>query len=99
MPERPDHVMIAMNRGRSFKLPWASRDALLERLRKIDGTEGIVQAFEAVGATGPVQLTDADRAVLFNTLEAWSLTRGFDQMPDRLRELRHRLSDDLADAE
>jgi hypothetical protein len=99
VPERVDHVRIAMNRGRPFKLPRAGRDELLEHLRKNETAAGIVLAFEAVGANRAVDLTDADRAVLFSVLENWSLTRGFDQMPDKLRDLRARLSDDLADAE
>jgi hypothetical protein len=95
VPERLDHVTIAMDRGRPFKLPLASRDDLLQHLRKNENAVGIVRAFEAVGATRTVELTDADKAALFSMLENWSLTRGFDQMPDKLRDLRGRLSDDL----
>jgi hypothetical protein len=99
VPERLEHLTIAMDRGRAFKLPWAGRDELLEHLRKNENAAGVVRAIEAVGATRPVELTDADKTLLFNVLENWSLTRGFDQMPDKLRDLRGRLSDDLADAE
>ena len=95
MPERLDHVTIAMARGRPFKLPWAGREELLEHLRKNETAAGVVRAL-TVGANRPVELTDADKAVLFSVLENWSLTRGFDQMPDKLRDLRRRLGDDLA---
>ena len=102
MSGRLEHVKIAMDRGgggNNVRLPWASRDVLLEQLRRTEGAEGITKSFEDVGASRPVALTIEQKALLFRVLEDWSLTSSFDRMPAGLFGLRNALSDDLDDAE
>ena len=92
-----DHITIAMNRGNNVSIPWATCDLLLARLRSNEGAQGIVQAFVAVGAPRPVELTVLEKNVLFRELKHWSLISGFDAMPNGLPDLQHALSEDLTD--
>jgi hypothetical protein len=102
MSGRLEHIRIATGRGdnsKNIRLPWASRDVLLEQLRRAEGADGITKAFEDVGTSRPVTLTIEQKAVLFRVLEDWALTSSFDRMPAGLFGLRNALSDDLHDAE
>ena len=102
MSGRLEHIRIATGRGdnsKSVRLPWASRDVLLEQLRRAGGAEGITKAFEDVGATRPVTLTIEQKAMLFRVLEEWSQETSFDRMPAGLFGLRNALSDDLTEDE
>jgi hypothetical protein len=101
MPDRLDHVSIAIDRGgetNAVRLPWKSRDYLLRKLRTIQGAEGIVKEFEDVGATRPVELTTEQKAQLYRVLDDRGFTTGFHQLPEGFFELRNALSDELADA-
>jgi hypothetical protein len=101
MPERLDHVSITVDRGgqaNAVRLPWSSRDHLLSKLRAIEGADGIVKAFEDVGATQPVELSTDDKALLYRVLDDRAFTSGFDQLPSGFFELRNALSDEAADA-
>ena len=102
MSGRLEHIRIATDRGdggNNVRLPWASRDVLLEQLRRTEGTEAITKAFEDAGSSRPVTLTIEQKALLFRVLEDWSLTSSFDRMPAGLFGLHNALSDDLHDAE
>jgi len=102
MPERLDHVSIAIDRGggaNNVRLPWASRENLLTKLRTIEGAADLVKAFDDVGASRPVQLTVQQKALLYRVLDDRAFTSGFDQLPTGFFELRNALSDELADAE
>src|SRR5215203_2010039 len=101
MPEDLDHVSVAVDRGgeaNAVRLPWKSRDYLLRKLRGTDGGEGIVKAFEEVGATRPVELTTAQKALLYRVLDDRSFTAGFHELPAGFFELRNALADEAADA-
>jgi len=101
MSGRHQPIRIATDRGdgsSNVRLPWGSREVLLERLRRAEGAEGITKAFEDAGATRPVTLTIEQKGLLFRVLEEWSLTSSFDRMPAGLFGLRNALSDDLHDA-
>jgi hypothetical protein len=82
MPVRLDRVLVDVA-GELVEISWDERDALLARLRLLDGFESIVGAFEAVGASRPVELDDDERALLRVALEAW----GIATLPDRLARL------------
>lgn len=102
MSGRLEHIRIATDRdggGKNVRLPWSSRDVLLEQLRRTEGTEEITEAFEDAGTSRPVTLTIEQKALLFRVLEDWALTSSFDRMPAGLFGLRNALSDDLHDAE
>lgn len=102
MPERLDHVSIAMRRGgeaNDVRLPWKSREYLLRKLRTTDGAEGIVKAFEDAGATRPVELTTEQKEQLYRVLDDRGFTSGFHELPTGFFELRNALSDEVIDAE
>ena len=102
MPERLDHVSITIDRGgeaNAVRLPWKSREYLLRKLRTTEGAEGIVKAFEDVGATKPVDLTIEQKALLYRLLDDRGFTTGFHELPEGFFELRNALSDEVADAE
>jgi hypothetical protein len=79
---RPDKVQVAVA-GEIVELTWSERETLLARLRLLDGFETIVNAFEAVGASGPVGLDVEQREGLRVLLELW----GVRVMPDGLSRL------------
>jgi hypothetical protein len=102
MPERLDHATVAVDRGgeaNAVRLPWKSRDHLLRKLRATDGAEGIVKAFEDVGATRSVELSADEKALLYRILDDRSFTSGFHELPTGFFELRNALSDEVADNE
>ena len=80
MPERLDRVTIALD-ARNITISWEARQALQKRLYYKDvkagmmtrgeSTDGILRAFEAVGATRPVELTKGQRMLLLNVLRIW----------------------------
>jgi hypothetical protein len=71
MPGRLDRVQVAVSRG-AVTIPWDSRDALLAQLQEVPELQSIVTAFRAVGASRPVELTQAEKANLLTVLDAWS---------------------------
>jgi hypothetical protein len=50
-----DRVRIALS-CETVTIPWESRQALLDRLRRVESLTGVVEAFEAVGTSRPVEL-------------------------------------------
>ena len=102
MPERLDHVSIAIDRAgqaNDVRLPWRSREYLLRKLRMTPGADELVKAFEDVGATRPVELTIDQKALLYRVLDDRSFTTGFHELPEGFFELRNALSDEVADAD
>lgn len=102
MPDRPDHISIAVDRGgeaNDVRLPWKSREYLLRKLRTTPGAEGVVRAFEDVGATRPVELDTEQKALLYRVLDNRGFTTGFHELPEGFFELRNALSDEVADVE
>jgi hypothetical protein len=98
MPERLDRVTVALNSG-NVVLTWASRQALMRRLQHVQETARIRVAFEAAGASRPIQLTGGQRTALLLTLEGWSLDLdGHERIPKDLLELRDALISDLHNA-
>ena len=85
MPDRLNHISVAVDRGgeaNDVRLPWKSREYLLRKLRTTPGAEGIVNAFEDVGATRPVELNTEEKALLYRVLDDRSFTSGFHQLPE-----------------
>lgn len=97
MPERLDRVTVALNRG-NVVLTWASRQVLMRRLQHVQETARIRVAFEAAGASRPVELTGGQRTTLLLTLEGWSLDLDeLEAMPHDVSALRDALIADLHD--
>jgi hypothetical protein len=92
-----DRVRVAL-RGETVELSWESRQALLEECREFDWREGspiaenlrtVVDAFEAVGTSRPVEL-GPEKTTLRMVLQSWG-----GEMPTDLRELLNALEADL----
>jgi hypothetical protein len=73
---RLDHVEVATVRG-TVTISWAARDELVKRLRELEVGSSAVRAFEAVGATRPVVLSEPEgvNAVLA-AIESWGREAG-----------------------
>jgi hypothetical protein len=87
---RLDRVKVDVT-GEIVEIVWDERDALLDRLRTVAGCETIVEKFEAVGATRPVELDDEQRSRLRVALQFWE---GVRVLPDGIARLRAALVQD-----
>jgi hypothetical protein len=96
MPERPNRVEVALNRG-TAKLRPPSRDALLERLAHVEDGRSIRDAFAAVGASRPVELSREQKAKLHGVIDDWinELRGSGDDLDEGIRELWAGLYDDV----
>jgi hypothetical protein len=97
MPERLDHVTVAIDSG-DITLTWDTRQALMRRLLQIQETARLRATFDAVDATRPVELNHGQRNALLSALENWSRDGSCERMPEELTLLRAALADDLNDA-
>ena len=94
---RLNRVIVAGSRdAKTVEIPWDSRDALLERLRRKGGADAIIAAFQAVGATRPVKLKKDGKGRLLDTCEAWLMEATTEALPRGILGLRHALHDELA---
>jgi hypothetical protein len=75
---RLDRVQVDVA-GEIVEITWDERGKLLEKLRTVAGCDTIVFQFEAVGASGPVELEDGERGHLRVALEFWE---GVSVLPD-----------------
>jgi hypothetical protein len=96
--ERLDRVAIATSRD-VVELSWASRDSLLHEIRNLgENAKPIRAAFEAVGASRPVELSDAEQTTLFSAIELWADSVTVEALPPDVWRLRCALADQLDDA-
>jgi hypothetical protein len=94
---RLDWVTIAGSRdATTVKIPWDSRDALLERLRREGEADDIIAAFRAVGTTSPVKLKPDAKRRLLATCEVWLMEATTQGLPPGIFELRNALQDESA---
>jgi hypothetical protein len=69
---RINRVLIAgLRDATTVEIPWESRQALLDRLRREGDADPIIATFEAVGTTSPVKLPKEAKRRLLDTCEAW----------------------------
>ena len=95
VPERLDRVAIATSRD-VIELSWASRDSLLHEIRNLgENAKPIRTAFEAVGASRPVELSPADQTTLLSAIEQWADSVTVDALPPGIWRLRCALADQL----
>jgi hypothetical protein len=66
---RLNRVLVDVE-GDVVALPWDSRDQLLQELRRRDDGEDVIRAFEAVGASRPVELDVYSQVVAVETIRA-----------------------------
>jgi hypothetical protein len=91
---RLDRVEIRLNR-RVVRISWASRTELLAQLRQLESARSIVQAFEAVGASRPVELDREQKATVYAVLDVWLQNVPVDEFPEDVMDLRYVLNCDL----
>ncbi len=98
MPGRLDTVEVATSR-RNVPLSWASRDKLLDEVSHLESGPGIRGAFEAVGASRPVQLAHHQQGDLMQLIDHWTtqLANGHHDLPEGVWELRNALHDEPND--
>lgn len=97
-PERLERVQVNTARH-TLELPWASRDELLDYLRRFEAGRPIVAAFEAVGASRPVRFTLEQKRDVVIFVDGWMQEVGVTSLPEGVFELRNELLDDLHDAD
>jgi hypothetical protein len=76
-------------------LPWESRQALLEQLRRLGLARSAITAFEAVGTARPVMLDVRMKLLVRDVIWRWSGEVGADGLPYGVWRLRTALVDDL----
>jgi hypothetical protein len=95
VPERLDRVAIATSRD-VVELSWASRDSLLHEIRHLgENAKPIRAAFEAVGASRPVELSRADQTTLLSAIEIWANSVTVESLPPGIWQLRCALAETL----
>jgi hypothetical protein len=97
---RIDEVRVEL-RGGVVSIPLSSCDALLERLGSVEAMSEVREAFQAVGTTGPVRLTDPQKLELRDAIAFWANQLGgsYDDLPEGISDLRDALQDDRLDVE
>jgi hypothetical protein len=99
VPERLDRVAIATSRD-VIELSWASRDSLLHEIRNLgENAKPIRAAFEAVGASRPVELSHAEQTTLFSAIEIWADSVTVEALPPGIWRLRCALADQVDGAD
>jgi hypothetical protein len=93
LPSRLNRVRVATSRE-VIEISWIARNELLERLRKAGGALEVIRAFEGIGASRPVELTDDGKQVLLEALSRWVDELDGD-LPRGVAELRREILDDL----
>jgi class 3 adenylate cyclase len=88
-----NRVLVAVP-GAEVVVPLESRDALLEELRSRDDAEEVIAAFEAVGATRPVELDVYSQVVVVEAIRNME-HRAEGRLPEGLRDLLDALVDEL----
>lgn len=91
-------VTVSYSRGK-VQLPWASRDLLLQEINHLDSAHATIDAFQAVGASQPVELRRSDKELLIEAINVWSHNVTVDGLPDGVWDLRCSLVDDLHDGD
>ena len=98
MPDRLDHVTVATSRG-DISIPWTSRNELLNEIRPRTNGVPVTRAFEAVGATRPVELENAGKLLVIQTIDLMIADAGgAEHLPEGLVTLQNSLIGDLRDA-
>ena len=95
MPARLDRVTITLWSGPVY-LRWDSRIQLVDEMSSVDGTEHVVRAFNAVGASAPVRLGRPEKELVIEVVDRWAADIGPEQLPAGVWDLRSALVDDLA---
>ena len=82
--------------GKPVAIPWESLEALLAELASARIAAGIVEAFRAVGASQPVELTREQKVLLVALLDGWARRVG--KLPLGVWSLREALAAEIQQA-
>ncbi len=94
-----DHIEVPLGRE-TVRLPWASREALLDQFKHLDSMSDMRRTFENVGTSRPVQLTQEQKRDLLGVIVDWAGAEGgYDRLPEGIFDLRSALHDDVSDTE
>ena len=95
MSERLDRVQVETRYG-SVVISWAAREAILDELRGLESARGAVAAFEAVGASRPVELDQEGKSAVLDAIVAIAdKGAGYHRIQPGLFRLRAQLRDEL----
>jgi len=97
MPQRLDHVTIALSRTK-LVIPWDSREKLVNEIRDDPAAAPVVNAFQGAGTSTPVQLDLDGKDLLVTAIEQWMNDVTLAGLPDGLFDLRNELRNDVYDA-
>ena len=88
-----DRVKIAMQ-DRDVEISWDAREVLLVELKTFESAAGIVQAFEAVGASQAVTLSLQQRDHLRTLIDEWERRVHDANVPDGALALRDAIANE-----
>jgi hypothetical protein len=92
----PDRVSITMQHGGKVLLTWETRELLLAELRRDGSLDDLVAAFEAVGASFPVELRNGQDERLYSFVERLTNAPGsVERLPQDVWTLRARLQTEM----
>jgi hypothetical protein len=96
----PDWILVATDSQGDVKLPWQSRDAFLDEIRLLEGTQGIVDAFDAADETTPARLTNEQKGEVFRLIDHMTtmLGNGYRDVQEGIWNMRNAFEADLARA-
>jgi hypothetical protein len=94
MPERPHLITIRTSHGLTA-IPWDSRDALLDRIRRDPSTRMVLETLTTAGVTQPPDLGPDQLRQLFEVLDEWLLDAGEDAVPEGILGLWSTLAREL----
>ena len=90
-----DRVQVGLSRE-TVTISWKSREVLLDRIRGVESLRSVVDAFEAVGVSRPVTLSDEEKDALREAIRMWGeeAEGGYAGLPEGIGRLRIALVDD-----
>jgi hypothetical protein len=93
---RPAFVTIATS-TQPVMLPWDSREELLAELNLTEAGQSIVEQFEAVEPTRPIELSPDEKWTLKALIDLWMDRVGAAEIPEGIITLWQALIPDLRD--
>jgi hypothetical protein len=95
MPERLDRVEVATRYGVD-PISWTAREAILDELRHLESASDAVAAFQAVGASRPVEVDTSQKLAVLDAISVIANNAGgYDKIEPELFALRNDLVDEL----
>lgn len=95
-----DRVQVALTRE-TLTISSDARQALVERIRGVEAVGSAVDAFEAVGVSRPVRLSDEEKDALRDAIRVWAEEThgGYARLPEGIERLSIALVDEQSQEE